>query len=86
VVAVAGAIGAGAYQGRPAWGGHDRGAANAAEPEVSLEAARECVRLDRARASSDWEAFGEAWTGLRAALGLGSEPASRQVDPRIPRD
>ena len=58
-----------------------------AVPTVSLEAAREWfVRLDRARASSDWEAFGEAWAGLRAALGLGSEPTSRRVDPRIPRD
>jgi hypothetical protein len=42
------------------------------------EAAREWFRrLDRARAAGDWRAFGEAWAGLRAALGLvGAESAA----------
>jgi hypothetical protein len=44
------------------------------------EAAREWfLRLDRARAAGDWQAFGEAWVGLRDALGLTSGPASERV-------
>jgi hypothetical protein len=56
-------------------------------PVVSLEAAREWfLRLDRARANGDWEAFGEAWAGLRASLGLREAPASSPADRPIPRD
>lgn len=61
--------------------------AGVAAPTMSYEAAREWfLRLDRARAGADWEAFGEAWAGLRAALGLGEEPAPGRVAPPIPRD
>jgi hypothetical protein len=56
-------------------------------PAVSLEAAREWfAQLDRARASGDWEAFGDAWAGLRAALGLGGTSPSGRVDPPVARD
>ena len=61
--------------------------ARATPPARSYEAAREWfLRLDRARAGADWEAFGEAWAGLRAALGLGEDPAPVRVAPPIPRD
>jgi hypothetical protein len=64
-----------------------RAVSGAPVPVVSLEAAREWFgRLDRARASGDWEAWGEAWAGLRAALGLGGTPPPRQVDPPTARD
>ena len=59
----------------------------AGSPAVSLEAAREWFeRLDRARATGDWEAFGEAWLGLRAALGLGDASPIHRVDPPMARD
>lgn len=54
---------------------------------VSLEAAREWfLLLDRARARGDWEAFGEAWDGLRASLGLQPGAAALPVDRPRPRD
>jgi hypothetical protein len=50
-----------------------------------FEAAQEWFRrLDRARAAGDWTAFGEAWTGLRQALGL--PPSGARVAPPQPRD
>jgi hypothetical protein len=49
------------------------------------EAAQEWFRrLDRARATGDWAAFGEAWDGLRRVLGL--SPDGRRVAPPPPRD
>jgi uncharacterized protein len=52
-----------------------------------FEAAREWFqRLDRARADGDWRAFGDAWAGLRAALGLDREPTPSRVAPPFRRD
>jgi hypothetical protein len=62
-----------------------RPAPGPAAPVVSLEAAREWfLRLDRARANGDWEAFGAAWAGLRAALGLGDRPPARPGERPTP--
>jgi uncharacterized protein len=60
----------------------DSAAARGATP---LDMAREWFRrLDRARAEGNWTAFGVAWDGLRAALGL--SPGEPRVAPPQPRD
>jgi len=52
-----------------------------------FEAAREWFqRLDRARAEGDWRAFGDAWAGLRAALGLDREASPARVAPPFQRN
>jgi len=62
-----------------------RGDASSVPGATPFEAAREWFRrLDRARSSGDWTAFGEAWNGLRRALGLPAGPA--RVAPPPPRD
>jgi hypothetical protein len=53
------------------------------------EAAREWFRrLDQARDRGDWVAFGEAWEGLRGALGLetGPGPSTPPGDQRSERE
>lgn len=80
-------VGVGMVQALRGIGPSVRPSPGAAAPVVSVEAAREWfLRLDRARVAGDWEAFGEAWAGLRASLGLGPGPPSSPVDRPIPRE
>jgi uncharacterized protein len=62
-----------------------RGDATSIPGATPFEAAQEWFRrLDRARSAGDWTAFGEAWNGLRRALGLPAGPS--RVAPPPPRD